>query len=296
MAIRYEMSNQERWVRRALMGTGKYDLLANDSLVLKHVTESMTAGSIAQVVEQMGERGTLAVSPTWQKPFDAFFEANPRFLNGPANQGILERAWQASGTMLTAPNIAMVAEAPEVWDNLAVKPEVEAAEREHRLAAELAQRKLEAAAEFRTAMYGWHEELQQNLFAKHRINTFERDRSLRDEKRRLDAMDYEALATEYTNRKEVRRARAMDAKDYRAEVAISRAASEQPVAQPKMQQALASQYEHMPLEWTPRGSLTPITLDRKMLIHIANTDRELFRSLVRRFGADSVNDRLAGRN
>ena len=144
-------------------------------------------------------------------------------------------------------------------------------------------------------MFSWHETLQQSLFAKGRINTFERDRSLRDEKRRLDGMDYQTLVNEYTQRKGVRAAKAMDPKEFRASVAAARNQPTQEQQQVAPQSGY-SEYEPMPLEWTPRGSLTPLTLDRKMLIHIANTDSTgLFRSLVRRFGAEAVNARLAGR-
>ena len=69
---------------------------------------------------------------------------------------------------------------------------------------------------------------------------------------------------------------------------------EQPVAQPKMAQALANQYETLPAQYTTRGGLT-ITMNRKGLIEVANHDSFAFREIVRRFGADAVNDILAGR-
>jgi hypothetical protein len=51
---------------------------------------------------------------------------------------------------------------------------------------------------------------------------------------RLAAMSHAQLVEEVTRRREVRRIKGLGAKEYRAEVAIGRAAGEQPVAQPKM--------------------------------------------------------------
>ncbi len=295
MTRRTEMERQEfvvTQVRRALSQT-KWNCEANDSMVIRKVTPDMTGGSIAQLCEQMGNAGQLLFSEDYAQPFREFYAQFPQY-DLTCNEETLVHALVAEGLGLDADNLAYVAGQPRVAERLVVTQSYAQAAREKAHAEALEAWEKQQAEQYRNEMYGWHETLQKSLFAKHRINTFERDRSLRDEKRRLDATDYQALATEYTRRKEVRRAQSMDPKEYRAEVAISRAANHEPVLQPKMTQALASQYETMPMEWVPRGSLTPITLDRKMLIHIANTDRELFRSLVRRFSAQSVDARLNG--
>jgi hypothetical protein len=296
MAIRYEMSNHEAWTRRALSGTGKYDVLANDGIVLKHVKPEHTAGDVAALVQQLGERGTLLVSAAWQKLFDGFFasEFGQRFGPTTANHWILEQAWMASGTMLTPPNLEMIANDPDVWSRLSVRPEVEAAEREQRRAAAQAERERIESEQIRAEMLAWltdgTREAQLKKVGAHSI-VYQKE--VHDEKNRLANMSHAELVAEVTRRREVRRIKNLDPKDYRAEVTINRAAGVLPTVQPKMQQAL-NQYEQLPAQHTTRSGLT-VDMNRAGILKVANTDSFAFRELVRRFGADAINDILAGR-
>ena len=288
-------SQQEGFVRRALERSVKFDVMANDSIVLGANNDpNATVGTFAALIEWLGGQGMLAVSADWSAPFEDFFlGSGARFNYDTANLGILERAWAQSDSPLSVANLETIAFHPDVVAHLTVRPEVANAERSQRLGAERAERERVEAEQYRAEMYGWFEAAQQAMLAKRQIDNYQFQRVLKIERNRLDAMDYPALHADITRRREMRRIKGMSAADYRAEVTISRAAGQQPAIQPKMQAAL-NQYETLPAQYTTRSGLT-VEMNRAGILKVANSDSFSFRELVRRFGSEAINDVLAGR-
>jgi hypothetical protein len=295
MAFRpgYEAGNQEQWVRRALDKTYKYDVLANDRIVLNATSSESTAGDIAAMVEHLGAQGRLEVNPEWRQPFDEFFARSPRFVNSLANRGILEQAWAASGRMLTADDIELVAYNPDVVGQLAETHQYVDQQRSQQAAAARAERERIESEQIRAEMLGWLVDgPRKEMLDKSGAPRIVFQKEVRDETNRLTAMSHAELVAEVTRRREVRRIKGLGAKEYRAEVAISRAAGEQPVAQQKMAQAMQ---QHTPgPTYTTRDGVT-FALTRANLIAAANRNPALFREIVRVRGAEFVNDVLAGR-
>lgn len=288
-------SQHDGFVRRALERSVKFDVLANDSIVLSANNDpNATVGTFAALIEWLGGQGRLAVSADWSAPFEDFFRGiGARFNYDTANLGVLERAWAQSDSPLTVANLETVAYSPDVVGQLSVKSEVANAERSRRIAAEREAREKVEAAQYREEMYGWCEAAQQAMLAKRQIDNYQFQRALKIERNRLDATDYAALHADITRRREMRRIKGMSAADYRAEVTISRAAGQQPAIQPKMQAAL-NQYETLPAQYTTRSGLT-VEMNRAGILKVANSDSFSFRELVRRFGSEAINDVLAGR-
>lgn len=234
----------------------------------------------------------MAVAPWFSEPFDAFFASDfgRRFANNMGNREVLERAWIASGAMLTAADIETVAAHPDVVTRLVESQAYIAQQR----AAQQAERERIEAEQIRAEMLGWltqgpREEQLKKAGAYPTIFPME----VKKERERLASMGHAALVEEVTRRREVRRVKNLSKEDYRAEVTIDRAGGNLPVVQPRMQASL-SQYETIPAVYKTRHGLE-VEMSRKGLIELANRDAFSFRECVRRFGADSINDILSGR-
>ena len=168
--------------------------------------------------------------------------ATPRFSKDSANQEVLENAWIASGRMLTADDLEVVAFDPDVITRLAVKPEYEAAEREQqRRAAQIERERIESES-IRAEMLAWltegpREAQLKKAGAYPTVYQIE----VKKERERLAAMSHTKLVTEVTDRREKRRIKGLSAKEYRAQVAVGyeQNPETQPVVQPKMQAALS---------------------------------------------------------
>lgn len=293
----YERNKQLEWARKDLSNSVKWWTEANVDMVMKRVTPEMSGGDIAVLIDKMGEQGLLVVSRVWSQPFEEFYASDygRRFFSGQANESVLVSALVAAGKGLKAADLELVASDPDVVSRLALRPEFEAAEREQRRRAAQADRERIEAEQIRAELLGFltngpREAMLKKAGAYPTIFPME----VKKERERLAAIGHAALVEEVTRRREVRRVKGLSKEDYRAEVTISRAAGEQPTMQPKMTQALSSQYETLPAQFTTRGGLT-INMDRAGILKVANTDSFAFRELVRRFGSEAINDLLAGR-
>jgi hypothetical protein len=257
----------------------------------------MSKEDIVSLVNKLGAMGHLAIAQEFSQPFDEFFQSRfgRRFANSEANRGVLENAWAADGGNLTASHLETIASDPDVYPRLALDPTYEQAQRDQRLAKEQAEREAKDTISYRATIFGWCEELNRSLLQKKRIDNHQLNLALRVEQKRLEALDYAALYEEYTRRSSNRAL----AQQSRSEARVN--AREMAKAQPiedkphqRMQYALQNQYEKIPMQHTTRGGLT-VDMTRAGLIKVANTDAFAFRELVRRYGAESINEILAGR-
>jgi hypothetical protein len=297
---RTEMSKAEwgaQWTRDILSRGFKYESMANVEIVVNatlRANPDPSAGDYAAMAEKLAEQGTLAVNPAWSEPFEQFYAAYPQYAGIYANEGILIQALLAEKATLNFDNLVYVAGIPEVAASLGVREEyARAAEAQKHADAKAERERVEAEA-IRSEMLSWltggpREKQLQQAGAYPTIFPME----VKKETARLAALNHAQLVEEVTRRRDVRRIKNLSKEDYRAEVTISRAAGQQPVIQPKMQQSL-NQYETLPAQYTTRSGLT-VDMNRAGVLKVANTDSFAFRELVRRFGADSINDILAGR-
>lgn len=295
MAFRQDSQYSERaveWVRRGLTNT-KWSVEANEGLVLKRLQAGMTAGDIAQLVHQMGEAGQLVVSPHYERLFLEFYAEKPQY-HLACNEQILVDALISEGLGLNVENLAYVAGIPSVAERLAVTESYAAAQRaEQREVVRIERERIESE-QIREELLGYLVNgPRKAMLEKAGAHPVVFQKEVRDETQKLANMNHAELVQLITERREKRRIKNLDPKEYRAEVAISRAAGQEPTLQPKMTQAL-NQYEEIPAIYKTRHGLE-VEMTRKGLIELANRDSFSFRECVRRFGAESINDILSGR-
>jgi hypothetical protein len=280
-------------VRKALKKTFKWDSQANVSVVLRQVTDSMTLNDIDALVQKLAAENRLAQNQEWSEPFREFYDAYPQYKID-ANESILIRALIDNDKGLNFDDLVYVAGIPGVVECLAVTAQYQQHQRGVARAEAQAEREQAEAAAIREEMLGW-------LVNGPREAQLKRDNihpsvyqgEARKEQKRLDAMSHAELVAEVTRRREVRRVRGLDAKAFRAEVAASRNQPTQEQQQTAPQSGY-SQFEQIPDVYKTRSG-QEIVMTSKSLIELANRDTFAFRECVRRFGADVINNILAGR-
>jgi hypothetical protein len=104
------------------------------------------------------------------------------------------------------------------------------------------------------------------------------------EEQRVLNLHIDQLRAEVANVRERKRLAGLSPADLRKEIHND--------AVQKQQQAYTERFPQMPKDFYPRGSFTPIPLNRQTLLRIANTDREFFRILTEKYGSAQVDARL----
>lgn len=311
MGSNYRNREENTWTAKELVMLslkkhkfGKFANEANAETVLKadaDINDSnamfdalRTANSyIFPTIAKLEAQGRLVASSEFSQAFRDFHAEKPQYaIDG--NESLLLDALAAENLPLDVDNLVYVSGQPAVAERLGVTTEYANQQREERYAEAQAERERVEAEAIRAEMLGWltngprEAQLKQ---ANAHYSVYAKE--VKNETARLASMSHTELVVEVNRRREVRRAKGLSAQEYRAEVAASRAAGQQPVIQPKMQAAL-NHYETLPTQYTTRGGLT-VDMDRAGILKVANSDSFAFRELVRRFGADSINDILAGR-
>ncbi len=291
------MNNQET-VRYLLMDNVKYDSPANDQVVMAYIertgrTSQLNKDEIRNIIRQLGAEGKLAQNPLWSGPFNEFYAVHPEYRID-CNEGILVQALVREGKGLNFDDLMYIAGIPEVQSRLAVT----AAGQAQQQAAAQAAKEVKLAEEYRKEMLSWLTEgRREEQLKKANTHYSVYAGEVKRETARLAGMNYEQLAEEITRRREVRRLRGLDAKAIRTELAAqhTQPTAPQPAPQPQAREnAAPNRYEKLPEVYRARsGQEIPMT--RKGLIELSNRDAFSFREVVRRFGADAVNDILAGR-
>jgi hypothetical protein len=266
-----------RRFRRLLTESIKYDVDANLQMLLNGLQGEEGIEEVRQAIQRMGSAGTLCISENWSEPFCRLYE-NSGIANCEANEQTLVDALIREGRGLDYESLQFVASLDSVRPKLAMTAEYDAQQRAERAAEAQAEKDERDSIEMRATLLEWFETAKKPLYAS---NKYAWQSVLKNETKRLTGMTADQLRAEFADRTEKRRIKQLDPKAYRAEVAATR------------QQPTGYQFETLPDVYRARsGQEIPMT--RKGLIELSNRDPFSFREVVRRFGADAVNQILAG--
>lgn len=277
-------------VRKALAKTFKFDSMSNDQVLLSAVTEGMTADDITVLAEKLGAEGRLAQNPEWSEPFAEFYGEFPQY-NMLCNEQILIDALVAEGKPLDSDSLAYVAGL--VQPRLAVTAAYASQQREEVRAKAQAEREAAESTAIQEELLGYltNGPREQQL-KRANIHPSVYAGEVRKETARLASLSHTELVEEVTRRREVRRIKGLDAKTFRAEQAAKHTQPTQEQQNTPSQSGYA-QFEKLPDVYKARSG-QEISMTRKGLIELSNRDAFSFREVVRRFGADAVNQILAG--
>jgi hypothetical protein len=211
----------------------------------------------------------------YRDAFAALWEARPE-LKLQCNENILA---DIAGEEITGDHLIYLAGQPDVAEKLATTLEYqrELAEAKRRLVARNALA-AEAAALQKELLDRYKDPTTGKLFKTIQPAVY------KTEEARVLNLDINQLRQEVAGVREKKRLASLSPADLRKEIHKD--------AVHKQQQAYTERFPQMPKEFYPRGSFTPIPLNRQTLIRIANTDREFFRILTEKYGSAQVDARL----
>jgi hypothetical protein len=279
------LASAEGMIRDTLNQYPKYrGVMANEQMILSACVDRVTNESVlaapqatrAIVKDTIRRLGpNLGVNRDYADAFEEFFNEFPQYKNQ-ANEGILA---ELAGDDISAANLAYLAGMTGVQEKLCYTAEYqhELAEAKRRLVARNALA-AEAAALQKELLDRYKDPTTGKLFKTIQPAVYKK------EEQRVLNLDIEQLRQEVADVREKKRLASLSPADLRKEIHKD--------AVQKQQQAYTERFPQMPKEFYPRGSFTPIPLNRQTLIRIANTDREFFRILTEKYGSAQLDARL----
>ncbi len=234
-----------------------------------------TAAEVRGVIESLARAGKLGINLEYATAIQGLWDERPE-LRLETNEHLLI---ELVGDDLSADNLIYIASQDDVAVRLATTITFQRAQQEADAAlAEANALAAEAAALQKELLDRYKDSATGRLFKTIRPREFAKIEA------KIMAMDIDQLRADVAAAREKRRLAGLSKDDLRAEVRKN--------AVQREQQTYADRFPTMPKDFYPRGSFTPIPLNRQTLYKIAREDREFYRILLGKYGNEQLTARM----